>query len=294
MTNFKLNELKHNVPIIEKDSGDIHYNLITAMDLDEAYEAAIKLLLSTTPTPEKLVQFRRQLERTGQILDISLQSWRTHLEEVENQATRLKEEHPATIAKNAWASPETLSGALYRLQAYDEDLIQIRMRALSPVFHDLSLASNFRHICSAIVRQPIGPETRSWQLISAVVEAEARMKGVLELAETLEKKVTKMFEAVMISRHALADRIESSHFALACMGAATIDTLKEMANESADLDDYQRDELDELYGEGIQSIDRIMERVEGRINMLHWQMCKLGLKVARQTMIFEYCGVPYV
>ena len=103
-----------------------------------------------------------------------------------------------------------------------------------------------------------------------------------------------LLRALLESHGKLVTQINSSGFAIACLAASTIETLKNLLDESARMEGIEREGVNRAYEERMDVMNRIIRRAEGRINILHWHMSKLGMKIARQTVMFEYCELSYV
>jgi hypothetical protein len=62
--------------------------------------------------PTRILQeFYSQLERTGKKIEEFRRSWTEHLEWVERCEAELREQNPAPLKVNAWATPNAVLGA---------------------------------------------------------------------------------------------------------------------------------------------------------------------------------------
>ena len=263
------------------------------MDVDGIETAATESPLSESSAPATLIQFRTQLQQAKTKLDLFQKSWEQHLKDIKLHASNLKEQHSATLTANAWASPAALSSALNRLEAYDI-LLNKRIQPLSSVFKYPTSVSILELVRSATTDyRPIGPETRLWQLNIAISAGEVRMIEVTNRMEKLEYCMGQLLQMLLDSDRKLTIEVDSPQLALACEVATKMEILKDLLNGSTAISEIQRGGIDSDYEQGMM-VTKIIRAFEGKMNILHWRMSKLGMKTARQTVMFEYCELPQV
>ena len=235
-----------------------------------------------------LPHLRHILNQAEEKVEASHQSWKMHLVQIEEQQTRLKREHPKGPRVKVWASSNAVSGALARLMAYDEFMTQ-RAQALSNVCFQrpyLSVSDTISHIME---RPPIGSETRAWRFITAVAEAQDRVDGHMSLLAALEKSVSQRFEKTKEFQQNIAETVESKDFAFLCRVAAKLELLEEFMDSLIEGNDNLalREKL-EVVNAGVKAtVNGDIGKMQREINRLHCRMARLGMQVARQTLI-EY------
>jgi hypothetical protein len=129
-------------------------------------------------------------------------------------------------------------------------------------------------------------ETRAWQLITSVSEAQARLDTRESNIGVLETAVSSKFRTVIEVRDAIVAAVESI-----CQNLAELDKVKIKLGrwkEEGFRDISKISEVENFYSSATTTVYRRLEGQQRGLNTLGWGMALLGMKVARQTVILEY------
>ena len=145
-------------------------------------------------------------------------------------------------------------------------------------------------LSSALQKRPIGPETRSWQLIAAICGVEFLITESSQIANGLEKVMTHKWEKLTECHKDITATVESSEFIAICVCMRLLDEFKKSMDARMKEDDEHglSEEFEEIYEEAMRGGRYFLPKVERGINSMHGQVEVLGIKVARQALITEY------
>lgn len=107
-----------------------------------------------------------------------------------------------------------------------------------------------------------------------------------------EHVITEVFEGAVDFQKMITPQIDTAAFAIACVVAAALDAIEDIVDNRDTLDYEDRCTVEGFYDRAGLELRKVVEVAERKINILHIYMSRLGLKVARQALIYEYFELP--
>lgn len=216
--------------------------------------------------------------------------WLEHMESTTQQEEEFRALHPSEL-QDQWATLATVSAALHRLTTYDE-LLEHRITTVTSLGFPVTYGRFPRLLETSLCERPTGTETRAWQLIAAINTVQAYSKAIQQEVETREQQFTQFLGKLVTVANSLMDVVSLEEFAQECSIFEQLEELMHRMDELPDHGDADalslKAEVEEMYERERISMQIRNGSIETSINRLQKGLAKLGVKMARQTMIEEY------
>ena len=246
---------------------------------------------------ETVERIRAQLDTIGTRLEKAQRTWRQYLKTAKAEWRLFGKDHPITLNRNVWASEAACSRSLRRLEQA-RDLLERRVAALR--HYDINMSSILPVQIQLHVRMRtphvIGTESRTWQFICALVDAEHAADLKHSHVASAERRLTEILTTLVQIRHDIDVIAESESFEEFCIlrdsmeGAVSNfwERCRDLGME--DIGVGRRFEKTELLAhEHLIAFTRSpFALVELALLQLMARMARRGFQIARQTLITEY------
>ena len=139
---------------------------------------------------KELTKLRKQLDLIGHRLKIVRQIWSQHIDKIRLDSATLETSHSNSALKpNAWATKQSCSLALARIEAIDQNL-QERYNVLKQWGVSFNHGGTLQEVFLDYLTEPIGPEARAWQIVCAIVEVQDRVREGRLAVESTERDLS--------------------------------------------------------------------------------------------------------
>ena len=239
-------------------------------------------------------EVHKRLELIERRLYAAQSVWQQQCKDIRREWTVLQKNYPHSLKPNAWATRLSCSVALERLEAIIAHL-QKRVAILSKFGLRLVDQLPLHALLSNFLPIPIGPETGTWQLICAILAAEADLEEERRFLQRAQTNLTHSLANMASLRADLDIEARSDQYVKyldARVRADEVTLALETAMEEADPGETDN-WMARLVSETLECCKMRLERsgwasVEARMIGLMAMMARRGIKMARQTVITEY------
>jgi hypothetical protein len=231
-------------------------------------------------------KFNAQFEQMVISFDEFRQSWKQHVVWIEEENDKINNHYPVQIKRNTWATKHAVSQTLNRLTAIDKQLTtRASFLAKRNIFSDHVTLEDC--IVDAMQRSPVSCETRAWQFISAVAEAEDSLQGDQLQLETYERQLDEHLHMMEAAITHVTEAIQSEAFPKVCMLHDFKDRLETDLIKGSALEHDERCALED-------KLDITRRLLNNRRNLeaaflaFAALLSEVGVKIARQRLIPEF------
>ena len=231
-------------------------------------------------------RLRAQFEQMVTKFEELRQSWKGHVVWIEEEKIEISNDYPVRLKRNTWATEHAITHALRRLTAIEKQLT-----ARETFLAKRNIPSNHVALEDCVIvamqRPPVGCETRAWQFISAVAEAEDSLQAhhlQLEIYEGQFDAHLHMMEAAFTH---VAEAVQSEGFTMVCMLNDAKDGVETALIEASSLEYDERCALEDKLDNARRLLnDR--RNVEAAFLAFAALLSGVGVKIARQRLIREF------
>ena len=235
---------------------------------------------------ETMAKFRADVVVMGKKLKEATDGWQRHLARLMEEIETVEKQSPTPINRDTWATQQNISQALHRLGAIDNNLLT-RKAGLTERGESWAHTSLQQRLIDTMRQPPVGSESVTSQLISAVAEAENELADellhLLKHEAMLSERLLKLSTVFCV----ITGVLDTKSFAAVCNLQEGIETIESLLFEDADLENDERCELQdtlEKYQEDLQT------HASTGYGIMYFGLLlsEVGIKTARQTLISEF------